>query len=110
SGNESTAVPVTIAPTVSTRARTKRAKAGPTSGAGPSARIAATGSRTMTATRASPAYASRIGTRVFGRRRARSAMRGVRVPVVKKYNMSADCTALVRSGAELLAKGGHQIG
>ena len=94
SGNESTIVPVRSAPTVSGRAPRKRASAGPMSGAGASARIATTGSPTTTATRPSPAYPSTIGARLRGRRRARSASSGVRVPVVKTYSVSADCTAL----------------
>src|SRR5438309_3750266 len=109
SGNDTTIVPGRSAPTGSARAFRKRAMTGPTSGAGDSARIATTGSPTMTATRPSPMYPSTIGTRLRGRRNARRASSGVRVPVVKRYSASADCTALCRSGAELLAERRNEL-
>jgi len=64
------------------------------SGEGASARIATIGSPMIAATKPSPAYARTIGARLRGRRRERSARSGVRVPVVKKYSVSADWTAL----------------
>src|SRR5919198_2751145 len=104
-------VPAVSAPTRSARDVMSGASLGPISGAGLSARNASRAKPPSgTSTTPSATYGNTTTKRLRARRSERKARSGVRAPAAKKTTASAAAATPPRSGAELLAQRGDELG